>query len=910
MPRRSTPSPVATQLLNTKLYVPTVNADYVPRPRLEARLKQSERYRLTLISAPPGFGKTSLLAAWCAQLKTVRVAWLSLEASDDDAARYLLYVCAALQTIDAQLGASAMALLRASPSVAPLFVLTTLLNSLAERVEPIVLVLDDAHLLESSAVNELLAFLIEHCPPCLHLVLATRADPDLPLARYRARAYLNELRAQDLRFTADEAATFLNAVMELNLTEGEMRALEIRTEGWIAGLQLAALSMRERPDRAQFIAAFRGSHRFVLDYLMEQVLAQQTPEIQAFLLQTSILERMNAELCGALTGQKDTQQRLEWLEAHNLFLIPLDDARMWYRYHPLFGDVLQHRLRQTAPAEVARLHRRASEWYEGHEQYSDAVHHALAGNEPESAARILERVGVDIALSGQPQTIAHWIEALPQEMVQTRPMLACADAVANLLLDHLEITGARLETAERIVETNGTAAQQSFVRTWKAIWRGEVALQKGDLEGFVAASREGLLTAALGDPSRLPLVVRVARAFQITGDVRASAEREMAAALVLVQASNNLFTLLNSIVYLARLRSLHGRLHQAVETYAEAVGAMPSAAGQAVLVIHPVYYSGLADILREWDRLDEAVELLTQGLALTRTTLAVDADALMLEYVTHIRVQLARGEIEDARQMVNQLEQLATERRFVSLLTGEIAALHARVDLARGNPDAAMEWAKRQKFSPSDMPDFLREFEMLTWARVWLAHAGPEGKNARLKRVAGVLERWCEDAQDKQRLNSVIEMLVLRARTADLQGKRVEAFGFLGRALALGEPQNYLRVFADEGAPMRQLLLALRKLDVTVSETYFASILQAFHEEHEPSARPARKPDLALTEPLSARELQVLRLVVSGASNQEIANQLVISLSTVKAHTNTIYAKLGVVGRSQAIRRAHELNLV
>lgn len=910
MSRRSSRRSVTTQLLNTKLYMPAASADHVARPRLEARLQQAERYRLTLVSAPPGFGKTSLLAAWCARVNTMRVAWLSLEASDDDPTRFLLYVCAALQTVDPQLGAGAAMMLRASPSVAPQFVLTTLLNSLAERVEPVALVLDDAHVLESEAVNTLLAFLVEHCPPSLHLILTTRADPDLPLARYRARGYLNELRAHDLRFTSDEAATFLNAVMDLHLTRGEMQALETRTEGWIAGLQLAALSMRERTDRAQFIAAFSGSHRFILDYLIEQVLSQQTREIESFLLNTAILERMNAALCHAVTGQTDTQGRLEWLEAHNLFVIPLDDARQWYRYHPLFADVLRHRLRQTAPAEVAGLHIRASAWYETHGQYADAVHHALAAHDPETVARIIEQVGIQIALGGQPQTVAHWVAALPEELIRERPMVACADAVVNTLMDRLGLAGERLETAERTLIKSGNSAQLRLVQTWQAVYRGEVALQCGNLEGFVAASREGLLTAAPGEPARLPLLVRVARAYQLTGDVLVSAEQIMAETVPIVRASNNLFTLLNSIVYLARLQSLQGRLRQAAETYAQAAQAMPSAAGQTVHVIHPVYYSGLADILREWDRLDEAASLCAQGLELTHTTLSVDADALMLAYTTHVRIHLARGELNDARLMVSQLEKLAAERELVPVMLAQVTALRALVDLARGDLDAAVDWAKGRTFSASDMPDFVREFEMLTWARVWLADARHANKTAQLKQVAGVLERWCEDAQTKGRINSVIEILVLRALTAEAQGERAEALSFLERALVPGEPENYLRVFADEGTPMRRLLLAFRNGSATLRSAYLASILDAFHDRPEPETKPAREPHAALPGALSARERQVLGLVVNGASNREIAQELVISLSTVKAHTNTIYAKLGVTSRSQAIRRAHELNLV
>lgn len=908
MPRRPNLRSISTQLLNTKLRVPPPGAGYIARPRLVARLNQSAQVPLTLISAPAGFGKTTLLAAWCAQTQ-LPVAWLSLGSGEDDPARWLQYVCAALETVDPHLSADAASLLQASASVPYQLVLTTLLNSFQGRAEPIALVLDDAHVLESPAVIALLAFLVENCPPALHLLVATRADPDLPLARYRVRRQLNEIRANDLRFTFDEAAEFLDA-MTLHLTHGEINALETRTEGWIAGLQLAALSMRERTDHAQFIAAFSGSHRFILDYLLEQVLIKQPPEMQTFLLQTSILERMNAALCQAVTGRGDAQSRLEALEAHNLFVVPLDDTRQWYRYHSLFAEMLQHRLRQTTSLDAAALHRRASEWLAAEGEYADAVQHALAAHDFEMMAQILEQVGVQIALAGQPQTVANWLSALPEQMIQTRPMLATADAAVNLLSDHLEIAGTRLESAERILEVTGTGSQLTFVRTWRAIWRGEVALQVGDFAGFVAASQQGLTVAAPDDPSRLPLLVRVARAFQMTGDLTPPAEQALVATLKPVSDSKNLFTRLNSIVYLARLQTLQGRLHQARATYAQAEQAMPVAQGQPLSVIHPVYYSGLADLFREWNQLDLAQEHLKRGFALTATTLSIDADAMMLSYATLIRVQLARGEWNEAQGTVNELAEVAAARRFVPVLTAQIAAWRACVDMARGNLDAATRWATQLIFSAGDAPDFLRELEMVTWVRIWLAHAAHDSNPARLSESAKMLERWCNDAQHKQRQNSVIEMLVLSARVAEAQGKRAQALVFLERALRLGEHENYLRVFADEGAPLGQLLLALGNSKAPVNATYINSLLALLGAENEHMPQPTSQPHTGLFDPLSARELEVLRLIAQGASNQEIADALVIALPTVKRHISTIYDKLDVTSRTQAVVRAQALRLV
>lgn len=910
MPRATASPSVAAQLLRTKLRPPSPGVRSVHRQRLLAQLTRSEHFPLTLVSAPAGFGKTTLLAAWGAQIQTPRVAWLSLEPGDDDPTRFLRYLLAAFHTVDSRVASGASALLQASSSVVPQMVLTTLLNAFDARVEPIILVLDDAHVLESKPVIELVAFLVEHCPSSLHLLLATRTDPDLPLARYRARGHLLEIRAHDLRFTPDEAAAFLNTTMDLNLTRAEIDALEKRTEGWIAGLQLAALSMQDHADRAQFIAAFSGSHRFVLDYLMDQVLSAQSTSVRDFLLRTSILSRMNAKLCQSLTGQQDAQARLEWLEAHNLFLIPLDDARQWYRYHALFAEVLQHRLRQTDPNLIAELHQKASRWYEAGGQYPEAIHHALTTNDFEAAARIVEQTGIRITLAGQPQMVANWLNALPQEILQTHPMLACTTGVAYSLMDELELSGAYIDTAERLLTETGTAAQLTFVRTWRAIWRGEVALRAGDFAGLVTASRDGLALAAPHDPLRSPLLVRVARAFQHTGDVTEGAENELLATLPHVRASNNLFTILNAVVYLARLRTLQGHLRDARNTFEQAVQAMPSSRDRYLQVIHPVYYAGLADISREWDRPDEALELLAQAFTVTHTALTVDADAFMLAYTTQLRVELARREFADAEDTVNQLARVASKRNFVPAFITQIAALRARLELARGELDAAVHWAKGIDSSLFDAPAYPREPQMLAWARVWLAHARHYRDTSRLSDIERILKHWCDDAQAKMRQNSVIEILVLRALVADARGDHNRALDLLHRALKLGEPENYLAVFADEGEPMRRLLLLLQNRPAPTSPSYLDAVLTAFRHAVETHARIATQTNSVIAEPLSERELEVLRLVAGGASNQLIADTLVIALPTVKRHISNIYAKLNVSSRTQAVLRAQELRLL
>lgn len=902
------PSPSETQLLQTKFYVPAPGGVYVERPRLVARLNEIARVPLTLVAAPAGFGKTTLLATWCVQTKEMPVAWLTLEPSDDESTRFLTYVCAALQTADAQLGADAMSLLRSSPNVPPQLVLTTLLNSFAMRREPVALVLDDAHVLEAEGVTALLAFLVEHCPPALHLVVATRADPDLPLARYRARGQLQEIRAHDLRFTFDEAATFLNQVMGLDLGGAQIQQLEARTEGWIAGLQLAALSMRDHKDRAQFIAAFHGSHRFVLDYLMEQVLSQQTPETRDFLVQTSILARMNAALCRAVTGQGDAQAQLEWLESHNLFLIPLDDDREWYRYHSLFAEVLQHRLRKTEQFDPVELHRRAAEWFRAQGDLADAVQHAIAAGDFEMTAQILERVGADVILAGQTQMAGRWIASLPSEMLETRPMLAVADAILNLLTDRLDLSEKRLETAERILERNGTTEQLAFVRTWQAILQGERALQSGDLVAMVAASRRGLEVAVRDDPARLPLLVRVARAFQYTGDVREPFENEIAMLIPFVRRTTNLFTQLNSVMYLAHLQTLQGRLREAMKTFALARELMPSVGTETATIIHPVYYFGRAAIFYAWNDLDATARELELGFATFEIGLSVDADGVMLGYVTKTQLEMARGNFGAASEMVKQLAQVAARRSFFSALVGEIEALRAEVELGRGNFETAWRWAKTISPPTGEATDFMRERERLTWVRVGLAGAEHGREVAGFDDMARLLEAWGNDAEAKARRDSAIEIWILRARVALGQGNRTLALDLLAHAVELGEGENYVRVFVDGGEALRPLWVTLQEKGRPGSRAFIESILAAMGGAAESKRTDSKQ--AVLREGLSAREVEVLRLIVKGASNQEIADTLVIALPTVKRHISNIYDKLDVTSRTLAVARAQELRLV
>jgi len=904
--RRGTPAP---DLLRAKSHVPLTRPNLVARPLLTAKLNAGLARKLTLISAPAGFGKTTLLGDWISQSK-YRVAWFSIDEQDNEPARFWSYFIAALQSLQPTLGTQVFSLLQTSPAVPIESVLTELVNEIDAIPEDLVLVLDDYHLIQAKPIHQALNWFLEHLPLRLHLYISSRADLPLPLARMRARDELIELRVADLRLSVEQGMRFLNEVMGHQVTIKQAAALEARTEGWIAGLQLAGLSLRGQKDVDGFIAAFTGSHRFILDYLVEQVLARQSGQIQNFLLQTSLLERMNASLCDAVTGRADSQSVLEQLNAGDLFLLALDEQREWYRYHQLFAEVLRHRLRTSQLDAAPMLHRRASEWYEQNGFLADAIQHSLAARDFERAAEWIASQGVGIALAGQNHTVQGWLKLLPETLVRSRALLALVATVTFTLTDQLAAASMWMTHAEHALAPDAPKADVYQIRGWGAILRGEEALHIGDLERSVAVSRAGLAKVPENVPLRLPLLVRVARAFQVTGDVSSEAEQQLAAAIPIVREAGNVYTLMNNITYLARLQALQGRLHRAAATYEQA---RDDTRTSTSLVIIPGYYFGVSDLLREWNDLDAAREHLTRGMELTRTALTVEADVLTLGYLTKARVEFARGDSASAFEALDAFAGLARARRLVPEMAAEGDALRARIELGRGDLDAALRWARARVLSDADELNYIRESEYLTWARVQIA------ARQELHTVLPRMQRQLANAKAKGRGSSVIEILALCALAHHARGNAANAHDVLSEALSLAHREGFMRVFVDEGQTMQSLLVDTKAKNARQPRSalnapleYIARLLAAFPGS---AALPAPKsemagPQIASMAVLSPRELQVLKLVVAGKTNREIADALVVAVSTVKAHTNTIYAKLNVASRSQAIRRVHELHLL
>jgi LuxR family maltose regulon positive regulatory protein len=912
------PHPPAPLVL-TKVQPPRLRAALVHRSRLLHQLQEAMEYPLTLLSAPAGFGKTTLLTSWLAESGTP-AAWFSVEPEDNDPVRFFSYLLTALQRLDQHLGSSLLPLLQ-SPGPVPLeTLLALLLNSLSAREEPsLVLMLDDYHAITSESIHRALVYLVEHLPPQLHLVLATRVDPPLPLARLRARGQLSELRATHLRFGQEEADQFLRTIMGLDLSVQESALLQTRTEGWIAGLQFAALALQGRTDIAVFLAAFSGSHRFVLDYLSEEVLARQPAAIQSFLTCTSILERLSGTLCDAVTRQEGSQSILEALERANLFVISLDEERRWYRYHHLFAEVLKNRLQQTEPMLVPELHRRASAWYEQHDLPVEAIRHALSAPDFERAARLLEQLGpsLPIGLHNQRYTVLSWFNALPDALIRARPFLCLYHAAILISANQFEAAESRLQDAERSAQGNLSVEQTRIILGHVFSLRAGVTIFSGDIPRGVSLGQQALklLSEAAGVPLAGALVA-AAHAYLVSGDVTPARQREVEAAVAAARTSSNLLAYVRGMNLLAWLHVLQGRLKEASTIYEQVVRTVPKPESLRALAISSLFhYFGLGNLQYQRNSLNEAAPHLALGMEMIKEMQTVEPYVTVLGYATLARLLQARGNSAEALATLDAFVHLADSRHFAPQLRAEMAAVRAHIEVTQGHLAAALRWAETSSLSPDDAElRYAREREYLTLARVRIAQGRTNPSGPFLDDALALLERLLADAQAKGRMHSVLEILVLKALALQGRGDLPAALDMLAWALSLAAPEGYVRLFLDEGAPMLTLLSQVGATDPSLQD-YVQRLLAHAHVspatlplasslDHEPAKQHL------LVEPLSERELEVLHLMASGASNEEIADKLVIAVGTAKRHVSNILAKLAVTNRTQAVARAREVGLV
>ena len=876
-----------TALLNTKLYMPPPRHDLVARPRLREKLDRSLRdgHPLTLVSAPAGYGKTTLVSAWLSDAKQP-FTWFALDADDNDPVRFAVYLLAALQKIDPNTGQTAQTMLQTPGPPSPQVFLTSLINDIAARPDPFVLVLDDYHLIQALPIHQQLAFLLEHQPPQMHLVIITREDPLLPLARLRARGQITEIRQRDLKFTEEEATNFLRQVMQLDLSHQDIATLQQRTEGWIAGLQLAALSMQRSEDIRQFVTEFAGSHRYVLDYLVEEIFQRQTPEVQDFLLKTSILDRLTAPLCNAVAERDDSRDVLLALDQANLFIVRLDEARQWYRYHRLFRDLL--RIQQGA-LDLASLHRRAARWFEQNGFPYEALDHVLMAEDWDGAERLMEPTAAQAINNGQFATLNRWLNALPEARLRGSSRLAALKGWVLLSQGQFAAAGTWAGLAADLLPPDAPPMSQALV----ACLQTYLAQIKSDIPQVIELAQRALALLEEEDPHGLrgAALSNLASAQMDIGDIPAATRtlRELAR---LGQAGGHPISAVSALSNLAWLEHLQGKAREAIALCQQALGLCVDArgnplplAGQARVALGLIYY--------DLNELAHAQEHLVQGLELGRQ-LGPTSGAMQAVF-TLARIQHLMGETETALATVASACRAASQLNLAQANVF-VAAYEADFQLTLGNVQAAARWAETAGVLLTDSPVFIREAEYFTYARLLLAQNRP----ADAQTLLANLERY---ARSGGFVRSLITVCILQALAQQALGQKEQALARLEEAVRLAAPEGYRRAFLDEGQAVLALLPRVRHL----APNFVGDLLGGAPPEPVRD-RPAFMPP-PLVEPLSERELEVLGLVAEGLSNREIADKLFLSVGTVKTHIHNIYGKLGVTGRPQAIVRARELNL-
>ena len=920
-------------LLLTKLYVPPVRPNIALRLRLLERLNAglTAGNKLTLISAPAGFGKTTLVSEWVATCGQP-VAWLSLDEGDNDLASFLIYLIASLRTIQNDIGKGVLGALQSSQPLTTnnAILLAPLLNEISAIPDTFILVLDDYHLVDSEPIDHALTFMLDHLPPQMHMVLTTREDPSIPLPRYRVRGQMIELRAADLRFTPEEAGAFLNQMMGLNLSPENITALETRTEGWIAGLQLAALSIQGREDASSFIEAFTGSHRFVLDYLAEEVLERQPEPVRNFLLQTAILDRLSGSLCNAVTAQDGGKGMLETLERSNLFLIPLDDQRQWYRYHHLFSEVLQAHLMETRPEQVLSLHQRASVWHEQNGLSPDAIRHALAAKDFEHAAGLIELAWPAAEeRSIQSALWLSWARTLPDELVHTRPVLNVGYAYALLGIGEMEAAEVRLKDAERWLEPVDTIQAEletpsvAMVVVDKeqfkslpetiAVGRAYIAQAFGNVSDTVRYACQVLELVPETDYLRHGQAsMLLGMTYWACGDLDA-ANRVFAEYTMKLRTAGNIPDAISTTVVLADIRLALGRLREAISTCEQLLKYVMDQ-GEPIFPDTADLHRGLSELYLQQGNLEAAARQLQKSKELGRK-----AELPVWRYrwcIDKARFTEKQGDLEGALALLDEAESLYIRSPLPNIRP--ISALKVRIWIVQGMLSKAMEWASAQGLSPDDDLCYLHEFEHITLARVLIVQYQKDRVNGSILQVMRLLDRLLQAAEKASRMGSAIEILVLQALAHQAQGNIKSALVPLDRALTLAEPEGYIRIFVDEGKPMAELLKRIDAKVVTLRvKEYIFKLLSASEViiEFSPfGSIPAKinresVSSQNLIEPLSERELEILRLLRSELSGPEIARDRMVSLSTIRTHTQNIYAKLGVNNRRAAVRRAEELKL-
>lgn len=907
-------------LLQTKLYVPRLRPFLVPRHHLIEKLNQGlqQGCKLTLVSAPAGFGKTTLIADWglrISESETIpKLCWLSLDEGDNDLNSFLIYFIAAMQTVEPDFGLDPLAALQSSGATNIEAVLMVLLNEIADLSQTLVLVLDDYHVIENQLIDKALTFLLDHLPATLHLVITTRIDPALPLARLRGRGQLTDLRVADLRFTNEEATTFLKQMMHLEISAENIAALGARTEGWITGLQLAALSLQERDAEyvTRFIQSFTGIHHHILDYLVEEVLQQQPPRLQSFLLQTSILTRLTGSLCEAVCAfendspnHSDGHTLLNRLAKSNLFIVPLDDERRWYRYHHLFADLLRFRLQQEQANMIPELHCRASKWHEEHGFIDRAIRHAIAADDLEQAARLVDEHSHPAHERGEVSTVRGWFELLPDEMVRSDPSLSIACAWNLFLNGQIGAVEDRLQDAETLLAKQTTSVKNE---------------QAGELFGKISALRV-ILFGTQGKPRRgielaqqlleyIPeanlswrgiVLLMLGGLFRDVGNIT-QAIRSFAEAVTILQAAENSLAAVMAVERLVRVLVMQGQLVQAIEVCTEMIDAStePNVQGKQQALISDMSWAIMSNVLYEQNQLVDAEMYVRQGIKQAKR--GGFFQSLVFGQILLARILQARGDADGANMLlqaaIKSYQMNPTQWVHMAVTTCQV-----QLWLAQKEFDAASRWAQENSLNAKVELNPKNEFEHFLLARVLITEgrAEPDGKT--LAKALELTKRLTLSAESAGRMGHLIDLLILQALALDAQGNLDQALSCLERALVLAEPQGFVRIFLDKGNPIIHLLKEAARRDIAAE--YAIKLLNQIDTDSQSGT-----PSSILIDPLSDRELEVLHLMAQDLSYREIANQILVSLNTVRTHVKNIYSKLMVHKRSEAVAKARELNLL
>jgi len=930
---------VPETLLQTKLNIPPLRLNLVPRPQLIERLNRglAQNIKLTLVCAPAGFGKTTLISDWIQNnrdslvgdedrsitsrsVHPVDIAWLSIDKEDNDPIRFLTYLTAALGQVIPDLVKKNQVMLSSSQAASVEPFISAIINDItaADLSSSLVLVLEDYHFIDSPAIHDGLRFLLEHLPPQMHLLMTSRSDPSLLLSRLRARDQMLEIRARDLRFTSQEAAEFLVGTMGLDLTDALVATLEQRTEGWIAGLQLAAISLQQQDDPLRFVTTFAGDDRYVADYLMDEVIRQQPASVQTFLLGTSILDSLSAHLCDAVLEVDNSRATLSELEAHNLFIVPLDNQRRWYRYHHLFADLLRQRLEEMVPrGEVELLHQRASRWYEEEQFLIPSVEHALSAKDYQGAIRLIEQGAQELFSDSRLNTLLRWWKELPKKTVLTKPKLcliyswvwlsksnpneaeSCLQAIEQELGAKMDTLFTDREKADPL----DSAAMVALVEI--AVIRGQLAIIRGAIEESLELSRLALPYLEKADqpflynsPEDLLTVVlfTMGSAYKLQGEL-SKANSALTEAKRLGHEQGNVHLVAVASGSLASVQIMQGHLRQALHTCHHGLTVLQEMAGR----LSPMsgrLHTEMGAILYEQNDLEVALQHLQEGISLAKPWGFVDA--LLPGYLGLARLRAAGADWKGAFAALDELEELS--RGNPGAVIPAVDSNRARLWAEQGNIGAARDWAKKSGLHDGAEFQYLREEENIILARVLMAQK-------RWDDATILIDRLSEMTDSGERRGRLVELLILKALTLDAQDKQDEALEPIAQALTLAEPQGYVRIFIDAGEAMARLLYQAGTHGVKPG--YTKELLNAFQfsdsapfdvsERQEPDSRPI--------EPLSARELEVLVCLTEGLSNREIALRLVIALTTVKTHTRNIYRKLDVNSRTQAVSKAKELGI-